>query len=94
MKGLLAWTPVLIDWNRHTQLFILLKYKYTNEYIHPIEAELQAIERIQDIMDVHKANGILKSDREYYYLKIAIMEQIDKGAVIERSCEFGSIILN
>ena len=76
--NILNWEGVLIQTNVNTEVFGLIKF--TNvEPMNPIESELDAIERVEEVKQFHKENAIKKSNRFYDYLKLQIMSLNDTG---------------
>lgn len=94
MINLLSWTGTLMQWNEHTELFSLLHFKQSEEYIHPIEAEVLAVERVTIIRQSHRVNGIEKTDQAYNYMKAALTAQIEQGVLMDDNHTFCEIILN
>ena len=77
-NNILNYEGVLIQTNVNTEVFGMIKFKST-EPMNPIESELDAIERVEEVKQFHKDNGILKGNRFYDYLKLQIMSLNDAG---------------
>jgi len=87
VDNLLSWNIALAQDTQTTELLVFLKMKQ-GEKPTPIEAEIEAINRTEEIRYLHRINHIEKSEKYYRYLKFALQENIEQGLeVIDRHHE-------
>ena len=77
-NNILNWEGVLVETNANTEVFGLIEFTKV-EPMNPIESEIDAIERVEEVKQFHKCNGIKKGNRFYDYLKLQIMSLNDAG---------------
>lgn len=80
-ENILNWSPSLFQNSPTSEIFAYVKKGKTKKLGY-YESELDAIERVKDLKEIHQSLGIVKSKRFYEYAKLAFMEQTDKGEII------------
>ena len=69
---------VLIQTDQITERFFMAEFRYF-EPVTGIDAEIEACSVVSDIRTAHREIGIEKECRAYDYMKLAIMEKLEKG---------------
>ena len=69
---------VLIQTNQTTERFFMAEFRYF-EPVTGIDAEIEACSVVSDIRTAHREIGIEKECAAYKYMKLAIMEKLEKG---------------
>ncbi len=78
---------VLVQTSKTTERFFMAEYSRV-EPITGIDAEIEACNAITDIRTAHRQIGIEKSCNAYKYMKLAVMERIEKGIKATDKHEF------
>ena len=76
--NILEWSCNIFQNTLTSELFCYSR-RVQGEKMNPIEAELDAIDRINSLKEAHRELGITKSPRFYDYAKLSIMEMNDLG---------------
>lgn len=92
VENLFNWNLAIADFNKHSEILVWLKMKQ-GEKPNPLIAELEAINRTEEIRYLHKQEGIEKSDKYYKYLKFALQGNIEQGLEVEER-HYETIFLN
>ncbi len=79
--NILGWDSSLFQNTDKSEIFCYVK-KEKGRKLNYIESELEAIERIKILKQLHQEFGIKKSPRFYEYAKITMMEEHDKGYTV------------
>jgi len=69
---------VLVQTDQTTERFFMAEFNYF-EPITGIDAEIEACNVVCDIRTAHREIGIEKECKAYDYMKLAIMEKLEKG---------------
>lgn len=78
---------VLIQTSKTTERFFMAEYRYF-EPVTGIDAELQACNIVTDIRTAHRELDIEKSCAVYKYMKLGVMEKLEKGIRMTDRHEF------
>jgi len=79
--NILEWSPSLFQNRPDSEIFCYVR-KVKGEKLNAIESELDAIERVKTLREVHQELGIKKPDNFYKYAKLAFMELNDTGLTV------------
>lgn len=77
-ENILNWNATLIQVSNEFQILAFVKMKQF-EKMSPIESELNAIQRVDQLRRINEDLGVFKPDSYYCYMKLAILEMNDKG---------------
>lgn len=77
-ENILEWSCNIFQNTQTSELFCYSR-RIKGKKMTPIEAELDAIERIKSLKEAHRELGIVKSPRYYDYAKLSFMEMNDLG---------------
>lgn len=78
---------VLIQTDQTTERFFMAEYRRF-EPITGIDAEIEACNIVSDIRTAHREIGIEKECRAYDYMKLTVMEKLEKGIRMTDKHEF------
>ena len=78
---------VLIQTSKTTERFFMAEYRHF-EPITGIDAEIEAINIVTDIRSAHREIGIEKKHDAYKYMKLAVMDKIERGIRMTDKHEF------
>ena len=76
--NLLNYDSVKIQTSNCTEIFAFYTLEQ-GEPMSPIDSEINAIQKTEDLKQLHRERGILKNDRFYYYFKLQVMALNDAG---------------
>ncbi len=78
---------VLIQTNKTTERFFMAEYRY-HEPVIGIEAEIEACNIVTDIRTAHREIGIEKDCNAYKYMKLSVMDKLERGIRMTDKHEF------
>lgn len=78
---------VLIQTDKTTERFFMAEYRY-HEPVIGIEAEIEACNIVTDIRTAHREIGIEKDCNAYKYMKLSVMDKLERGIRMTDKHEF------